>query len=100
MKSKVKDKRLEIVREIIVRRIDPECIYLFGSRAIENARRTSDYDIAFSGSEVSFRDFRQMKDEIDREIGIYSCDLIDLAKSNDNFREYIINEGKLIYERN
>lgn len=91
---------LEQIKNIVVDKLHPERVWLFGSRAEGKNRKQSDYDIAFEGSSSSFREIRKAKEQISDFIGIYSCDLVNLEKVNDDFKNLIREKGKIIHERN
>jgi len=91
---------LDQIKNIVVKTLHPERVWLFGSRAEGKNRKQSDYDIAFEGSSSSFRELRKAKEQISECIGIYSCDLIDLEKADEDFRNLVREKGKIIHERN
>lgn len=89
---------MSIIISILVKTLDPKCIYLFGSRATDNYNEYSDFDIAVEGSKGSFRKMRKVKQLLDEKLGIYSCDLIKLEKSGADFKALVQKQGKVIYE--
>jgi len=91
---------LDQINHIVVQTLHPERIWLFGSRAEGKNRKQSDYDIAFAGSNSSFRELRKAKEQISDTIGIYSCDLVNLDKVDERFRNLVLEKGKIIHERN
>lgn len=91
---------LDQIRQIVVENLHPERVWLFGSRAEDNNRKQSDYDLAFEGGNPTFRKIRKVKEQISDLIGIYSCDLVNLEKINDDFKKLIQEKGKIIYESN
>jgi len=97
---KKQHEHLEQIKNILVQTLHPERIWLFGSRAEGNNHIHSDYDIAFEGSRSSFREIRKAKEQISDALGIYSCDLVNLGKVGDDFKDLIREKGKIIHERN
>lgn len=88
----------DIVR-IIKDHLDPQKIILFGSRAIGKEKEYSDFDIAIEGVEMNIRTERLLKEDLDQKLGIYSIDLINLDKVDQEFKKLIVAKGKVIYER-
>ena len=93
-------KHLNEIKNIVVKTLHPKRVWLFGSRAEEKHRKKSDYDIAFEGGSSSFREIRKAKEQISDTIGIYSCDLVNLEKVGNDFKNLIREKGKIIHERN
>lgn len=94
------DDYLDQIKNIVVQTLHPERVWLFGSRAEGKTRPQSDYDIAFEGSNSSFREIRKAKEQISNAIGIYSCDLVNLEKVDEGFRNLVLEKGRIIHERN
>jgi len=90
---------LDTISDVLVDAVDPERIYLFGSRASGKNNQYSDFDIAIEGSKVSFRALRKAKETLDEVLGIYSCDLVTLEKTAADFQDLVREEGKILYER-
>lgn len=102
MSSSLEYKEDEIIKSIIsiVREhLNPKRIILFGSRVTGKAKKFSDFDIAVEGVVMDIRKERLLKDALDKCLGIYTVDLINLDKVDSEFRKFILDEGKLIYER-
>lgn len=98
--SKVYDNKVNKYISLIVeelKKYNPKKIILFGSRARGNYKRTSDIDIAVD-LELPFREKRKLKEKIENISGLYSVDLIFLPDVNEDFRNKIIKEGKVLYE--
>lgn len=90
---------LDIIRDVVVARLHPERIFLFGSRASGTDKAYSDFDIAVEGGDGSFREMRKLKGTLDEVLGIYSCDVVRLEKTSIDFQDLIKSQGKLLYER-
>jgi predicted nucleotidyltransferase len=93
------EEKLSIIKDIIVKAVDPKCIYLFGSRAAGKNKYYSDFDIAVKGANGTFRIIRKLKEKLDEALGIHSVDLIQMEQVSDEFRKLIEEKGKIIYER-
>ena len=75
-------------------------IILFGSRARELNKPFSDIDLAIEGGkELSFREFRKLKEKLDEISGIYSVDVIFLNKVEPDFQKVILQTGRVLYEK-
>ncbi|MBI9071947.1 MAG: nucleotidyltransferase domain-containing protein [Melioribacteraceae bacterium] len=61
--------------------------YLFGSRAKGTSRYSSDFDIAVDFSDLEIGSLNRLKD------------IIDINRVDADFKEIILNTGKLIYEK-
>jgi len=85
-----------IVNEL--KNYNPKKIILFGSRSRGDYRKNSDIDIAVD-LELSFREKRKLREKIDIISGLYSVDLIFLNEVEDNFKEKILKEGKILYDK-
>ncbi|WP_315119180.1 type VII toxin-antitoxin system MntA family adenylyltransferase antitoxin [uncultured Clostridium sp.] len=85
------------INEVLVKRINPYLIYVFGSAAKGILREDSDIDIAFL-SEESFSDYeifmiaQELASNLNRDI-----DLIDLKKASTVFKAQIVGTGIKIY---
>ena len=86
------------ILDVIVTYIHPSRVIMFGSRVGGKAQKYSDYDIAVEGAEMDIRKERILKEALDRKMGIFTVDLINLDKADKEFKELIIQNGKIIYE--
>jgi len=87
---------INIVNEL--KKLNPDKIILFGSRAKGYFRKNSDIDIAVD-IKLSFREKRKLKEKIDITSGLYSVDLIFLSEIDENFKKQILKEGEILYEK-
>lgn len=73
-----------------------ERVILFGSRARGDFRKTSDINLAVSGGEVA-----RFALDVDEETStLLKFDIVDLQREmQEELREAIFREGKVIYER-
>ena len=84
--------------QMIVRRYDPERVYQWGS--LLNAAHfseISDIDIAVEGV-ASAQDFLRLYEEA-AEMTDYPLDVVELEKIEPEFRDIILEHGRLVYER-
>ena len=96
MKEKWQVKLDNVINEF--KKYNPEKIILFGSRARGDYRKNSDIDIAVYIN-LSFREKRKLKEKIDLISGIYSVDLIFLDEVDENFKNKVLKEGKVLYAK-
>ena len=94
--EKWKIKLENIVNEL--KKHNPKKIVLFGSRARGDYRKNSDIDIAVE-IELNFREKRKLKEKIDIISGIYSVDLIFLDEVENYFKNKVLKEGKILYDK-
>jgi predicted nucleotidyltransferase len=107
----VSDETLSKMVQTIVREVDPERIYLFGSRARGDERADSDVDLLivdrkpFGPSHSRFREINQIYQalssfRVPKDIVLYSSD--EFAKWRTSINHVVgrcNREGKLLYER-
>ena len=94
-KEKWKIKLQNILDELI--KYKPKKIIFFGSRSRGDYKKNSDIDIAVD-LKLFFRNKRKLRDKIDTLAGLYSVDLIFLDEIENDFKEKLLKEGKIIYE--
>ncbi len=86
----MRDKYIEIAKEIILGYInrDEINVFLFGSRAMEDYRLNSDLDVGFLGnSEINWRIFRKISDDLEDSVVPYHFDLVDFSKVDESFKK-------------
>jgi len=93
----------EILGEIInliVRYKKPEKIILFGSRANNDFKKTSDIDIAIFGREWTSRDIDTVRHNLDESIKTpLKFDVLNFYDiTKDTLKKNILEKGKIIYE--
>jgi predicted nucleotidyltransferase len=75
-------------------------IILFGSRAIGNARLSSDWDFALFGSDITTKDILSLQVKIEDLWLPNTVDLIDYNSiKNEALREHIDRVGLLVWSR-
>jgi predicted nucleotidyltransferase len=77
-----------------------ERIILFGSRASDRYKETSDIDLAIDANEWTEYDIGEVKDRLENKIQTpLRFDLVSLNLiSKESFKNNIINEGKTLYD--
>jgi predicted nucleotidyltransferase len=71
-------------------------VYLFGSWATGENRRTSDIDIAILPSEPLPEDIlSRIKKALEESLVIYPVDVVDLSRVSPQFRDRVLEEGVL-----
>jgi uncharacterized protein len=75
---------------------DIQKVILFGSRAKNIARYNSDIDLCidYEGSQKG-----KLLDDIDRIVGIYSCDVLFTDSLNEEIKKQIVRDGVVIYSK-
>ncbi|WP_121958036.1 nucleotidyltransferase domain-containing protein [Petrotoga sp. 9PWA.NaAc.5.4] len=93
----ITQQQIEIIKNFLIKNLDVDVIYLFGSSVKNIMREDSDIDIAFL-SEKSVDAFdlfllsQKLADLVGREV-----DLIDIKKASTVFQTQIISTGLVIY---
>ncbi len=90
---------LENAVSILRKRLNPDKIILFGSRAKETKKSRSDFDIAVNKKKPSRDKARSLKGEISQMAGLYKVDIIFLKSVEKSFKEIVLKTGRIIYER-
>ena len=92
----------EIARQVasIVRRVTGDRsfqVLLFGSWAEGTARPRSDVDIAIDGTTpVDPKHLAEIRDACDRMATLFTVDLVDLARTSEQFREGVRRNAEVI----
>ena len=86
------------ILDVVITYIHPSRVIMFGSRVAGKAREYSDFDIAVEGVEMDIRKERLLKEALDRKMGIFTVDLINLDNADREFKKLISQNGKIIYE--
>lgn len=91
----MKNKYVELTREIILSLIDKEelTVFLFGSRAGKDFRPTSDIDIGFiSKKKLEQKLFSQIREALENSIIPYHVDLVDFGNVDKEFTKIALRE--------
>ena len=109
----LKDPILKRIVEVIVKEIDPDKIILFGSRARDDYKEDSDYDILVLKRGIKPEERRKLATRIERiflDMGIFKIASVDLVvQDTERYGElierwdliyyYANEEGIILYER-
>ena len=95
----ITQQQIDIIKNFLIKNLDVDVIYLFGSSVKNTMREDSDIDIAFlSEKSVDPYDLfilsQKLADLVGREV-----DLIDIKKATTVFQTQIISTGIVIYSR-
>lgn len=91
------EQKIQLITEAL-KKYHPQRIILFGSRAKGTHRAQSDIDIAVD-LKLSHREKRSINETLDQLAGLYSVDLIFLPEVKQSFRDKILQEGIVLYEK-
>ena len=72
-------------------------LYLFGSRAKNEAVEGADIDLAISCPQLNESTYRKIKQEIENMRTLYSIDLIHLEAVDPDFKELILADARKLY---
>lgn len=91
---------LEKIRELLIDFYDPKRIILFGSRAKGKNKLGSDFDFAVDTDIIPNQEkLFSLRKEIDNISGLYKIDVVFLSDVDDEFKQIILETGKVIYEK-
>ncbi len=96
------DKSYQIIIESFKSQSEVKRALIFGSRAMENAKKGSDIDIAISGEEIDEQIVSRLSTQLNSDAPIpYYIDIVHLEKiTNEELLEHIKQFGVVFYERN
>lgn len=84
----------ELRRELLMGRQ----VILFGSRASQQYKERSDFDIGILGEKsLSIVDFYKLKDVLDELPTLYTIDLVDFNKVSESFRNEALKNYSVLY---
>ncbi len=94
------DDILQNIIKLLIGDLNPDRLILFGSRAKGTAHKGSDIDVAVEGGKsLEYREERKLKEKIEEVSGIYFVDIVFLGKISKDFRDMIMETGKVVYEK-
>ena len=82
-------KYLKIIKDIVLQSIDPSehLVFLFGSRARENCKKSSDVDIDIMGKKPIGKIYYKIVDKIEESIVPYKVDIVDFSMVEEKFKK-------------
>ena len=98
--KRINESLLSQIVELILKYKKPEKIVIFGSRASDNFKNTSDIDIAIFGEDWTDKDINIVKYNLDEFIKTpLKFDLLNFYKiGKTKLKENILKEGRIIYD--
>ncbi|MGG3989347.1 type VII toxin-antitoxin system MntA family adenylyltransferase antitoxin [Bacillus smithii] len=98
MKRSERERILKLLKDIVLDTLDDVSakVYLFGSWAREEEKRTSDIDIGLlSKEDIPIRKWVELRERIEESCLPYRVDVVDLSKANTVLVEKVKREGIL-----
>ena len=92
-------KSLQNVISLSIQLLDPKQILLFGSRARNTHRDTSDFDLAFRGLAKPGEWARFQAEVGEQPLTLHKLDLLVYETTSEAYRKNIDAEGVVLYER-
>ncbi len=82
-------KYLKIIKDSVLYCIDPSehFVFLFGSRAKENNKKSSDVDIGIMGKKPIGKIYYKIVDKIEESIVPYKVDIVDFSMVEEKFKK-------------
>lgn len=92
------DEQLKLVQIILRKYLSPHAkVLLFGSRATGSAKPYSDIDLAIdAGAPLSLDQLAKLADSFENSALPYKVDIVDWHAIDDEFREIIKRDGRLL----
>ncbi len=97
----INDNELKTIIKIFDNHIEIDKVFIFGSRALGNYKKSSDIDLAISGKKITRNIILTLYDELNEQSTLpYYFDIIDYnVINNDNLKAHIDKFGKVIYSK-
>ncbi|HDQ26054.1 MAG TPA: nucleotidyltransferase domain-containing protein [bacterium] len=89
---------LESVTEVLKNELNPQCIYLFGSRVKGTSGRYSDFDIWVDCMEPGFEVKKGLLEKIEKISGLYTVDVV-FNNNDTEFNNIVKQTGVKVYEK-
>lgn len=92
--------QFQLIENVVISKNQIEKVLIFGSRATNKFKPSSDIDLAIIGKEISSVFINQLFSELDDLPLPFMFDVIDYAKiSNAKLKNKIDTQGKIFFER-
>lgn len=86
--------------QLLIKKLDPDVIYLFGSRAKGNARKGSDFDFAVEGClDLWKKHAGDVKEHMEEFLGLYSADVQCLEDVQKEFADIVKKTGVVLFKK-
>jgi len=79
------EKHIELVRNILKEHLNTQSVFVFGSRAVNQAKTFSDLDLCIEGEKLSFFELSKLKDAFSESDLPYFVDIIQKENISDEF---------------
>ncbi len=94
----LKEKELQAIIDTLSKEPYIEKAVIFGSRARNDYKKTSDIDIAIFGKDVDSTQLNLLRDRLDQLDMIYKLDVVDFCSlTKEGLKKNIVTEGRQIY---
>ncbi len=95
------ERDIKMILEAVQKYEEIQKVLIFGSRAMGNYKKASDIDLALLGENISRKTILRLNDELNEEYPIpYFFDILNYNEiSNQELKNHIDTEGKLLYTR-
>ena len=90
---------LQTTLAILKRELNQRRIILFGSRAEGRHVTASDFDLAVDAARPGGGRASEIREAVNDSIGLYKVDIVYLPDIDPDFRNLVLNTGKVVYER-
>jgi predicted nucleotidyltransferase len=97
--KKREEEILDKITSLLKKDLEPERIFLFGSRASRKHNPNSDFDIAVDGRRIDVRKMRELREKLEEISGLYKVDIVFLESVDKEFKDIILKRGEILYER-
>lgn len=85
--------------KLVVEKIEPESVILFGSRARGTHRENSDFDIAVKKKNMNLSNWNSLLINLEEEpITLHKLDLVHYENMDEAYKSNINQEGLVLYE--
>ncbi len=88
---------VKAVLAIILKHVQPERVYLFGSRVAGEAKPESDYDFAFEAQDPEDKALLAIRDELEELPTLLRIDIANIAHSEPRFANRVRDTGLVLF---
>jgi predicted nucleotidyltransferase len=93
------DEVLQTAIQILRKELNPSRIILFGSRAKGRHADGSDFDLAVDKPKPNFETAWNIHETVNAAVGLFKVDIVYLPNVDSDFRELIVETGKVVYDQ-
>ena len=96
----LKEYVIDEIKKVLSKYDEIEKVFIFGSRARGDYKKTSDIDLAIFSKCISSTNLNLLRDDLYMLDIIYKVDVVDFNRlSKDALKENILSEGIMIYSK-